>query len=96
MAKKNLINGMAEGILDISCCPKMVLNDKRHKSSIMRIILFAVAFITALLVILTIYISPYSFAYTDTPAKSNAVIFFMGSKDRNKEARLLLNKGYAR
>lgn len=55
--------------------------------------------ILILLVLLTgtaIYYAPRFLVYADKPVKSDAIILFVGSEDRRKEARRLLDEGYAR
>jgi hypothetical protein len=52
--------------------------------------------VTAILVITAYHISEF-FVHANKPAQSDAVILFMGSEDsRNREARRLIDEGYAR
>jgi hypothetical protein len=43
-----------------------------------------------------IYYAPRFLIYADKPVKSDAIILFVGSEDSRKEARRLLDEGYAR
>jgi hypothetical protein len=56
----------------------------------------AILFIFLLLAGTAIYYAPRYLTYADKPVKSDAVILFIGSVDRKKEARRLLDEGYAR
>jgi hypothetical protein len=55
-----------------------------------------ILFILVLLTGTAIHYAPRYLTYADKPVKSDAVILFLGSDDRKKEALHLLDEGYAR
>lgn len=98
MDKRTLITGALKETSGIGSCYKTGLNDRRRKPFGPRISLIAIMLVLMLMVGAVAYNAPHFFACADKPVKSDAVILLVGSDstEREKEARSLLNEGYAR